>query len=1661
MVTVLSVFTNTSFKEVRLPNLVNTDYSFILYKKVFNIVQDLEIQLENINGSWAFVENSEYRILKNNEKYTAEPMKDQDIFHIFTEESENITIIVKEVKYSISVFNKYAVDQVKEITIGKNKDMDICYDYEGMVSRFHARIYKDNSGNWMVENKGVNGIYVNSVLVQQSIQLQFGDLISFMGLHIMILGNCLAIDQANYKMQINSDKLKPIHYERRTEEPQHKTQELKKNNMILLRRSPRNIEKIDTEKVEIEPPTDLNQSKKQPLIMTIGPSFTMMLPMLMGSLMMIYASKATGGDSGIYMYSGLVMSVSSAANGVIWAILSIYFQKKEEKEEKLHRFEAYSSYLMKRTEMIKDKYENNIRSLNIMYQSAETCAGYDENSMVLWNRNFRHPDFLFYRMGLGNIPFQVNIEIPKDRFKLYEDGLAEKPKFIKENYSTLFGVPVGVDLLKHRLVGMIGGEDLAGAVENIKLLTTQIAANNCYTDVKMVFIYDGKDSANLGKWDYMKWFPHVWSEDKKLRYIASDKQQAGDVFYSMAKVFRQREEMGTTKNEGVIQKPYFIMFLMNPEMIEGELISKYVFDTNVNYGLSTIIVADSYTGLPNECEYIVQNDKNFHGIYDVKDSQEERLQVEFDAVSDSKVSQFAKRLSNIYVRETESGGDIPSAITFFEMYGVNKLQELNVLDRWRKNRTYDNIKGMTGAKAGGAPSYLDVHEKYHGPHGLVAGTTGSGKSETLQTYMLSLAVNYSPDDIGFFIIDYKGGGMANLFNGLPHLIGQISNLSGNQVHRAMVSIKSENRRRQRIFTESGVNNINLYTKLYKNNEVSVPVPHLFIIIDEFAELKREEPDFMKELVSVAQVGRSLGVHLILATQKPSGTVDDNIWSNSKFRLCLRVQDRQDSNDMLHKPDAAYITQAGRCYLQVGNDEVFELFQSGYSGAVYNEDDGESKTDIAKLITLNGKTDMTGNFAKISQKEKAQTEWLIVIEKYLLSALDKEQTTLEESMKIKSKQQAVIDDIYQMMERDLIDYPISAYNTARLEDYIDLYSCCTNAENIVSAMLARAEQNNIKLPQAKDKTQLDAVKEYLAKIAKENGYNHELQLWMPVLPTHMYLDEFEEFTKCRYQNGKWAEPEAEWNVEVILGLYDDPQNQAQMPMKINFTEGGHHAICGMVVSGRSTSLQTITYALINKYSPAYLNIYAIDFSSKMMTAFEKAPHMGGVMYEGDYERISKFFNMIQSILEERKKLFRGGNYSQYVQVNGVILPMILVIIDNVSAFNEKTEEQYVDFLITLSKEGVSHGIYLLITGSGIGAADIPSRAAENIKTFISTEMADKYAYGDIMHTLAFDVIPEANIKGRGLACYGNRILEYQTALACQAEDDYQRIEKISRVCEDMREHWTKKRARPIPEIPEKAVWSEFSELEDYERALENPRYLPVAYNAENASIYCIDLSDTYCYMITGLARSGKKNYMKIMIQSAMKRTGEIYIFDSDAKHMRVFEEKDGIQYVTDEKGIFECFSKVIPEFKERSQIRQEMRDEDAEESEIFERMCKETPIYFFISDLEWFVNLIYNAQLDMRGFLENILEKGRLLNIYFIGVISLEKVPMIDYQRIYELFAGYKTGIHFGGNVAENHIYNFDAIPYKEQTMLLKPGIGFISSRLNGEVQQIIVPLARR
>lgn len=1656
---VLSVYVNTVYKEYRLPVINDSDYSIVLFGEIFGISEDVKLELEVINGTWNIKESDHYLIYKDGQRYGDYNLVNDDMFQLHTENKETLAIIVSEIAYPVAVFDKFYIGNCTQITVGKREDMNVRYDYLGLVSREHLVFYASNS-EWYISNRGQNGIYVNEKPVEGDCKLEFGDSIRVIGLVFVFLGNILAINTSQGNVVVDTNVLVP--YQKEAVEYGDRDNILFKDSRILLRRAPRNIIKIERDPIEIEDPPEREKiDEQQSLLSRIIPSITMSIPMLLCSFLMVYSSKKSGAGSsrGPMMYMGMIMALSSVVMTIVTTILGSGKQEKEAREKNIKRFDTYSKYLLGIKEEIKNKYENNMNALHTMYMSPEDCTTIEVDSGLLWNRNVRHADFLSFRLGIGDVPFQAPIVVQGERFTMEEDSLKLKPAMLKKNYETLYNVPVRVDLLAHRLVGLIGGEQCKGAIDIIKILATQIAANNCYTDVKMVFVYD-KEQTNLdGIWDFAKWFPHVWSQDKKVRYMASDKREMSDVFYELVKVLRQRDE--EVKDEEQIQTPHYIMFLMNPDLIEGELISKYVYTADPRYGLSTIVVADSYANIPNQCDYIIENDDIFKGKYAVSQENEAQVPIAFDTISNESIDRFARRLSNIYVTETGTGGDIPSSITFFEMYGVNSLKELNVLDRWRKNRTYENIKGLLGQKAGGADSFLDVHEKYHGPHGLVAGTTGSGKSETLQTYMLSLAVNYSPDDIGFFIIDYKGGGMANLFDGLPHMIGSISNLSGNQVQRAMVSIKSENRRRQRIFNENGVNNINLYTKLYKNNEATLPVPHLFIIIDEFAELKREEPDFMRELISVAQVGRSLGVHLILATQKPSGTVDDNIWSNTKFRLCLRVADRQDSNDMLHKPDAAYLTQSGRCYLQVGSDEVYELFQSGYSGATYVEDDA-GVVEIANMVALTGKEEIKGSYTKNEQKEKAKYKWYSQIAETMAAALQNTGITYEECISTATKRQMVMANMYKVFENVGIDYPNSSYNSARLDDFMNAYDQAAKYDgDVITNLMFLANQKKIKLPESKEKTQLDAVKDYLAVVAKENGYTHELRLWMPVLPTHLYMDSFAEFKENKFDGTKWPTPDSKWNIDIVVGKFDDPRNQAQMPLHINFSENGHHAVCGMVVTGKSTSVQTITYALINKYSPAYVNIYALDFSAKMMSAFEKAPHVGGVMYEGDNEKISKFFMMINQILEERKKLFRGGNYSQYVQVNGVTLPMILIIVDNVNAFNEKTSEKYLQDLITLSKEGVSHGIYLLLTAGGFGSAGIPNRVAENVKTIITTEMADKYAYAEVTRASRVETLPEAGVKGRGIALYGKTPLEYQTALALEAPDDYTRMDRIATMAEEMATVWTGRKARQVPEIPEKPVWSEFIQLEEFERRIEEKDFLPSGYDSVNAIITGIDLRQIYTYLITGFARSGKKNYLRVLLQSALIKKIQSVIFDSDAGLLRAYSDEENIRYTDSEESIFNYFMELVPEIKKRSEFKKSLVAKDLEEFEVYSQMCEEfEPIYFFIPDMNWFIKQVYNGEHKISGFLENILDKGRTLNMYFFGCIGLETANDVDYQKVFKLFARDKNGIHFGGNVAGNRIFTFDGVPYKEQAKVLKPGIGITMSTMDS-CKTVIVPLARR
>ncbi|MBO4903621.1 MAG: FHA domain-containing protein [Lachnospiraceae bacterium] len=352
--------------------------------------------------------------------------------------------------------------------------------------------------------------------------------------------------------------------------------------------------------------------------------------------------------------------------------------------------------------------------------------------------------------------------------------------------------------------------------------------------------------------------------------------------------------------------------------------------------------------------------------------------IRYDKVPRKLCFSYASALSRLYGVRYEGG--IPDRVPLGQLLAGDHT----IAENYRNCDIATHFDAPIGIGPDGKKIILDLHEKAAGPHGLIAGTTGSGKSELLTTLILSFSARYPADKLAFFLIDYKGGGMSNLFSELPHVLGNISNLSASESRRSMISLKSENIKRQKLFAGAGVNNINDYTRLYDEGRVSVPLPHVLVIVDEFAELKKEEPDFMDRLISISQVGRSLGIHLILATQKPSGVVDDKIRSNTRFRIALRLVDSSDSMDMLHRPDAAAIRECGRAYLQVGNDEVFECFQSGY--AMCPADDRDERPHIYRDLLLDEEID-TGYCEKTCYGVNPET-WFDRIIKEIICA-DKE------------------------------------------------------------------------------------------------------------------------------------------------------------------------------------------------------------------------------------------------------------------------------------------------------------------------------------------------------------------------------------------------------------------------------------------------------------------------------------------------------------------------------------------------------------------------------------------------------------------------------------------------------------------------------------------------
>lgn len=594
--------------------------------------------------------------------------------------------------------------------------------------------------------------------------------------------------------------------------------------------------------------------------------------------------------------------------------------------------------------------------------------------------------------------------------------------------------PLLLDLRSSGALGVVSNDDQTSR-NFIQHIVFELAYYHSPEDLQFVFFFDREEDAakqNEIMKNY-KYLPHANELFEGISQFVFDKNSSGLVFGQLLSIMNERVKADSEEGDAMPQKQTQIVCIVFDDYnIKETGFSKFLPEVpkegepyvNKN-GLTFIFVQHEKEQLPKYCGNIVDIDKDnpngrksslrynilsretlnvlSSGTEEAGKANDTDKLIEYkhfqndyifnEKAYDERFELAFRQLSAIYYTRIAENGKVPSMVTLFELYGYDtekvnsgKVKE-EILQNWTDVEANDITKNLCvpiGKNEHGALN-LDLYEKADGPHMLVAGTTGSGKSETIITYLIGLCMKFSPMDLNLMLVDMKGGGFSDRLGNLPHCVGAVTDTAGESegtsaaymLKRFLEALNAEIKRRKLLLSSLGVDNADAYIRALRvikeikamdespeNREAAeklkrklnekqtealkkdlselVPLSHLVLVVDEFTELKRfssesSDVDFIAEITTIARVGRTLGFHIILVSQNIEGAITDDIRVNSKARICLKVATKQASKEMIDSPAAAApgMPLNGRAYLLVGTGSRFEYFQSAYTGANRN------------------------------------------------------------------------------------------------------------------------------------------------------------------------------------------------------------------------------------------------------------------------------------------------------------------------------------------------------------------------------------------------------------------------------------------------------------------------------------------------------------------------------------------------------------------------------------------------------------------------------------------------------------------------------------------------------------------------------------------------------
>ncbi len=752
--------------------------------------------------------------------------------------------------------------------------------------------------------------------------------------------------------------------------------------------------------------------------------------------------------------------------------------------------------------------------------------------------------------------------------------------------------PVSVDFGETPIVGVTGESRSAAGVASS--IVGQLVGLRSPRDLRLFVLAPEHGSS----WDWVRWLPHVEpptghgpgafdvGEDQTRQIaVAGDDNEAKALFGQLEHLLAERRGESDRQLRARAALPHIVVVIQPPVELSPAAVSALLAEAG-RFGFTVIYLAVDRVQLPAEVNVHIEAGDMRGGleVTTLATSEVERgVRPWFlDSVSVDGLARDLAPLVDLNVGA--SGSTVPNSVSFQQIVGsslpattavvdpppVNTITPDGLVARWAAHRI--GLLSPVGATADG-PIVVDL--KADGPHGLVAGTTGSGKSEFLQSMLAGIAFNHSPADVNFILVDYKGGAAFRQCRLLPHTVGFVTDLDDRLAERALVSLRAELRRREEVLAAAGVSDLDQMVETYRHGPDDGSIPaSLLVVIDEFAALKNEVPDFVDGLVDVAQRGRSMGVHMILATQKPAGVITPQIDANTNIRVALRVSNEHESSDIIGQSDAASIDSStpGRAYLKIGGGSQPVRFQSTYVGGPVNN---ESASEPAMFEV---------GYRSVARRVRLQSR----------NATD-EQT---EGPAVRSRPRSSI----------------------------------TELEALVALAGAAWAKLGGDVGPKSDDGSLDLGSPNGPVSA--NGYVRLHRPWLAPLPPVLALPDllFHGPTPDAWRHDDGPSGGQPSVPGIAVGLLDLPGQQAQVPLQLDLSSAGHVAVYGTSGSGKTTLLRAIACSLTASAADAGQvgpEVVVVDATGSL-TDVAELPLVSDVVPASDTERVGLLVDRLRSL-----------------------------------------------------------------------------------------------------------------------------------------------------------------------------------------------------------------------------------------------------------------------------------------------------------------------------------------------------------------------------------------------------------------------------------------------